>query len=673
MGGGQSNTKQSYKVNDGAAGAITDVNTTSQETLIKAQLKARKNRMKEKKVRKKGIKGTTGLDISSTGSMHHMVHTDKSEESVKVIKEALHRHFLFHALPQAVIGNAIACLYEVVVKKGSNIISQGDDGNEFFILEKGAANVFINDKDIKKTLRPGASFGELALLYSEPRSATIKATEECHLWALDSANFRTSLAQHYTDEHRGFNAVLQQVPLLQKLNPMELQALAECAVEVFFNAGAIICKEGEPGEVFYFIIEGSCEVFVKDEKNPSQEIHIRNMGKTDFFGERALLHNEVRSATVKAVEDVRCGAIDRVSFHNILGPLTDDLETMKKEQDKDERDRRQSFVAKFKNDCSLDDLEIKGILGRGGFGFVFLVRNKVNDDRYAMKKISKLTVIEKKQHINILNEKRVLQSMKHPFIPKLYLSTQDKDCLYLVIELLQGGDLFSALVDRPDQVFDEVHCIYYTAIIVETLRALHYYDILYRDLKPENMVLHKTGVLKLVDFGFAKQCRRTFTMCGTQDYISPEMILGKGHGKGVDYWALGCVLFEFCYGYLPFQRDTATESFSAIMKASFEIEEYDDEPWLKGANELIKNLLQPEISRRYGCGHEGVEVIKKSPFFATIDWKKLVALEIAPPSIPVCNDDDDVSNFKDVDTEGIKRGVRPYAEKPEHKGVFDNF
>ena len=128
MGGGQSNTKEPYKVNDAAEGVITDLHATSQETLIKAQLKARKNRMKEKKVRKKGIKGTTGLDISSTGSMHHMHHTDKGEESVKVIKEALRRHFLFHALPQAVIGNAIACLYEVVVEKGSNIISQGDEG-----------------------------------------------------------------------------------------------------------------------------------------------------------------------------------------------------------------------------------------------------------------------------------------------------------------------------------------------------------------------------------------------------------------------------------------------------------------------------------------------------------------------------------------------------------------
>ena len=109
------------------------------------------------------------------------------------------------------------------------------------------------------------------------------------------------------------------------------------------------------------------------------------------------------------------------------------------------------------------------------------------------------------------------------------------------------------------------------------------------------------------------------------------------------------------------------------MKASYEFDEFDDEPWLTDVNDLVKNLLEPEIARRYGCGHDGVKPIKDCTFFKTIDWKKLAALEIPPPSIPVCGDLDDVSNFKDVDTQGIQRGVKPYNEKPQHKGVFDDF
>ena len=645
-----------------------DISATSSETLIRDQLNAKRRSASGKKngvKRTHGIQGTTGFDLdihTKRGAYDRPKQIEpKSVETLKVLSVALENHFLFHALSKVSLGTAVDFMEKVEVKAGVNIITQGDQGKHFYVLEHGAAKVIINGTDINKPLQPGASFGELALLYEEPRSATIVTTEDSKLWSLESDIFRRSLASQNLQWEEGVSSMLKDIPLFQNLQKGQLDAVAECMQEVFIPNGANIVTQGELGHIFYVILEGNANVYVWDNEENKTPVFVHALGKNDFFGERALLSADPRSATIVANGQVKCGAIDRETFTSLIGPLKPLLDQAFESQTECEQSMRTKFLQnRIEYKCVLEDLEIKGVLGRGAFGFVYLVHNRKNEDRYAMKKISKVTVIEKAQQENITREKTLLASMDHPLLPKLFLSSQDTDCLYLVLELLQGGDLFSALVDRPDQVFDEVHSVFYTACIVEALAYMHSNGILYRDLKPENVVIAANGYVKLVDFGFAKRCKRSFTMCGTQDYISPEMILGRGHGKGVDYWALGNVLFEFIYGYLPFNRNSVSDTFGAIVSGDLEITPYD-EPWLTGSNVLIENLLNTNVAKRWGCGHMGVAPIRNCLFFSDIDWSKLAEIKIQPPSIPKCYGPDDVSNFKDVDVEGIKAGVKSYS------------
>eukprot|EP00945_MAST-04E_sp_MAST-4E-sp1_P000701 g701.t1 len=661
MGGGQSTTvKSKYEPSeDKEAQLMKDLSSkASSETLVAAQMKARR----KKKGRTGGITGgarLNALDISKSGAIVNPNPVPKLEETIKTIKRALETHFLFHALPPSSIMSTLSFMEKVVVPSGKNIITQGEQGTHFYVLEKGSAKVIVDNKDLNKVLPSGTSFGELALLYSEPRSASIVATEQCELWALESQIFRRSLASQDIAWHGDISNVLKNIPMLKELKENDFRLLTDGVQEVMIPDGTSVIKQGDPGNVFYMVLDGEANVYVWDDEKTKNPIFVRTIGQYSFFGERALLSDEPRSATVVAKGNLKCGAIDREAFNYLIGPLKNILNETRVEQDKSEQQRRKTHEESMSYKCGLQDLETRGVLGRGAFGFVFLVRNKLNDERYAMKKISKVTVVEKAQEENIVREKLLLAGMDHPFLPRLYLTAQDKDCLYLVIELLQGGDLFSALVNRPDQVFDRDHSVFYTACIVEALDYMHQQDVIYRDLKPENVVVSSTGVAKLVDFGFAKRCKRSFTVCGTQDYIAPEMILGRGHGKGVDYWALGNVVFEFIYGYLPFQRETVADTFSAIVSGDLEFDHFN-EVWLTDANSLIKRLLTLDVSKRYGCGHKGAEPIKATRFFEQLDWEQLVQLKLDPPTIPKCKDPDDVSNFKDVDVEGIHAGVAAF-------------
>ena len=151
-----------------------------------------------------------------------------------------------------------------------------------------------------------------------------------------------------------------------------------------------------------------------------------------------------------------------------------------------------------------------------------------------------------------MNEKIILQKCIHPFILQLITTYKDENCLYMLLELVQGGELFN-LLHNMGGYLSSSHAVFYAACVLDVLAFLHKNNILYRDLKPENLLIDKEGYIKVVDFGFAKVVKdRTFTLCGTPEYLAPELVLGKGHNKGVDYWALGVLIYEMLCGYSPF-------------------------------------------------------------------------------------------------------------------------
>jgi serine/threonine protein kinase len=277
----------------------------------------------------------------------------------------------------------------------------------------------------------------------------------------------------------------------------------------------------------------------------------------------------------------------------------------------------------------LEDFEQLATLGTGTFGRVRLVRNRSSGRYYAMKILRKSEIIRLKQVEHIRSEKAVLLEVQHPFIVQLHRTFQDRTCLYMVMDYACGGEVFSHL--RKAGRFTNDVARVYAAEIVLALEALHARDIVYRDLKPENLLLDERGHIKITDFGFAKKVvDRTWTLCGTPEYLAPEIIQSKGHGKAVDWWAVGILIYEMLVGYPPFFDESPFRIYEKILEGRVDFPRFVDPE----AKDLIKKLLTADRTKRLGALRDGAVDVKRHPWFAGIDWDALVRGEYPPP-IPV--------------------------------------
>jgi len=245
---------------------------------------------------------------------------------------------------------------------------------------------------------------------------------------------------------------------------------------------------------------------------------------------------------------------------------------------------------------------------------------------------------------HVLSERNVMSHCSHPFIARLAATYQDADSLYMLIELVQGGELFSLL--RTQQVFQDPIVAFYAAIVVLVFEYLHDRNIIYRDLKPENLVLDQVGYLKVIDFGFAKELSsKTWTLCGTPEYLAPEIILNKGHDTRADWWALGVLIYEMLMGSAPFVDDfDPMQIYQKIVKGVLP-QAKGQRALKKDAKAVVEGLLQREPAERLGCMKLGVDEVKRTPFFSKINWQRLEKKLIQAPYIPNIAEPHDVSNF----------------------------
>jgi len=327
----------------------------------------------------------------------------------------------------------------------------------------------------------------------------------------------------------------------------------------------------------------------------------------------------------------------------------------KDKAEKERQDKRKSQAPSLANSSrvklepcnSVDDFQVDRILGTGSFGRVNLAIHKKTGAVCALKCLSKSQVLKTKQVMHIKAEKAILELINFPFIVPLFGTFQDKDTIYLVLEYVVGGEFFTHL--RNAGRFTEETSKFYAAQIVLTFEFLHSKDIIYRDLKPENLLLDKNGNCKITDFGFAKIIdHRTYTLCGTPDYLAPEIILNKGHGKPVDWWALGVLIYEMIAGYPPFYDDDPMGTYQKILHGKIEYPSH----FSRNARDLIRKLLYADLTKRYGNLKAGPRDIKNHPWFSGIDWKAVVQKDLFAPIQPEFEGDDDTSNFDDYSDVG---------------------
>ncbi|CAG8629821.1 22175_t:CDS:2 [Dentiscutata erythropus] len=288
----------------------------------------------------------------------------------------------------------------------------------------------------------------------------------------------------------------------------------------------------------------------------------------------------------------------------------------------------------------LSDFTICRTLGTGSFGRVHLVQSKHNNKYYAMKVLKKSEVVRLKQVEHTNNEKHILEQVQHPFLVNLWGTFQDSCNLYMVMDYVVGGELFSIL--RKTQRFPDHVAKFYAAEVILAFEYLHSKDIIYRDLKPENLLLDRNGHIKITDFGFAKYVPDiTWTLCGTPDYLAPEIIQSKGYGKAVDWYSLGVLIFEMLAGYPPFYDEDHMRLYEKILAGRIKYPSFFD----SDAKDLLKRLLTSDLTKRYGNLKGGSKDIKSHVWFKGVDWDRLLRREIQAPYVPCVNGEGDASNF----------------------------
>ncbi|KAM9307311.1 cGMP-dependent protein kinase 1-like isoform 2-T2 [Pholidichthys leucotaenia] len=564
----------------------------------------------------------------------------KSKESSELIQGALMDNDFMKHLEHGQILTIMDCMYPTSMTKGCCVIQEGDDGSMVYVLEEGTVEVAKQSKKLC-TIGPGKVFGELAILYNCTRTATVTALTDIKLWAIDRHCFQTIMMRTGLIKHSQYTDFLRSVPAFHSLPEDILSKLADALEETHYSEGDYIIRQGATGDTFFIISEGQVKV---SQQIPAsvEEVTLKTLSKGDWFGELALEGEDVRTASVTAMGDVTCLVIDRESFKQLIGGLDDGSN---KQYDSDEVKAKWQAEADFFSTVSLGNFNIICTLGMGGFSRVELVQLKSDPNRsFALKVLKKRHILDTSQQGHILSERRIMMEVHSPFIIRLYRTFRDSKYLYMLLEVCLGGELWTLLRDRGS--FDDGTTRFYAGCVIEALAFLHSRGIIYRDLKPENIILDHRGYAKLADFGFAKKVglgKKTWTFCGTPEYVAPEVILNKGHDCSADCWSLGILVFELLSGSPPFSGCDPMKTYNIILRGIDMIE--FPKKITKSAANLIKRLCRDNPSERLGNQKNGVKDIQKHKWFEGFNWDGLRQGTVEPPFTPTVNGPLDNSNF----------------------------
>merc|ERR1719401_3372476 len=531
----------------------------------------------------------------------------------------------------------VDALTAVNFQEGERIINKGDVGEVFYILKEGQARCtdigFGDSRFADQVYGPGDFFGERALLKNEPRAANITAETPSVALCLSRDTFEKTLGplQGLID-HAMKKRVLMGVPIFanSQFQPFEMDELTDLITEVTFDKGEAVAREGQPAKKnLYIVREGKITV-------ANGNGTISNMTPGDYFGEKFIQSNEsaVSQQTVTAEEKTICGVLSKSAIESVIGDINRLGKPMPPQAPKKDTNIGFADPVKFR------------ILGVGTFGKVWLVTHKKTGQPYALKMLNKREIIGHHQVEGVIREKNIMTSISHPFVVNLLCTFQDDLHLYMVIDMIQGGELFSVIHTETKDGIPNANSRFYAACILESLAHLHNRRITYRDLKPENILIDALGYAVLVDLGFAKIVMdKTYTLCGTPEYLAPEIILSKGHDKGVDYWSFGVLIFEMLVGQSPFYL-YGTDQVSLFKRIV--MVKYSCPPGgivTEVAQDLIQRLIVRRQANRLGCLARADMDIRDHAWFAPVTTEKLLKKQLPAPWIPQIKDPLDASHF----------------------------
>ena len=372
----------------------------------------------------------------------------------------------------------------------------------------------IYDEDISKT--PSAIKCKPYSLLAIIKGSDIKQHFKCSLKMLGEKS--SSIEQ------------LKKVNLFKNFTNSKLENLSKKIKVEKIPKGKNVITEGEEGTRFYIIKKGLVDIYIKEK-------YIRTMNENEYLGERALFFKEPRSATVKAKVDVEVYYLEKEDFETVI--------------EKNLKDYLKDRLYLQDNTVQLSDLSYYMKLGSGSYGNVSLVKSNKNKFFYAIKNISCKQILYGQLHTNLELERAILLKIDHPFIVKLVKTMKDKNYVYFLMDYIKGKELFDVI--RDIGLLNKFQTQFYGASIMLAINYLHERKFVYRDIKPENIMVLENGFIKLIDFGTAKAIEdRTKTIIGTPHYMAPEVILGEGYSFKVDFWSVAVCMYEFMCGGVPF-------------------------------------------------------------------------------------------------------------------------
>lgn len=585
--------------------------------------------------------------------------SEKNAEERQLMEQALKKNENIQTmvkLDDIRVKQIIDIAWKEHVSSGKEIIAQGDlAADYFYICQSGKFEIFVSEKgneskrQLVQTVVSGGSFGELALLYLVPRAATVVAKEDSVVWVIDRKNFKDILMKVSDEKIQEYVKYLSRVEILNSLLAAEKLQVAKALMEKHFSKNDVIITQGDPGTTCYILFEGDVAVSIDgDEKARLQASEER--GTAQYFGERALLRNEPRAATVRVVsKDAKALALDKEAFDLLLGPLEDIM--ARKELPGGGGTKAVAPPAggfpggrdPNRPKILMSDLQKIGLLGAGGFGAVELWEHKATNETYAMKCISKGFIVKTGMQDSVITEKNILFMTNSDFIIRLHETYNSKQSIYFLMEPALGGELYS-MYQRKGFYGSEKHAKFYTAGVLCAFDHLHERHIIYRDLKPENLLLNEKGHLKVTDMGLAKfVIGKTYTTCGTPDYFAPEVIASTGHTHAVDWWMLGVLIYEFMTGSAPFEAPYPMQIYAKVLKG---ISAVKFPPQLSPqCVDIIKAICQKEPADRLPMLTGGSKNIKTHAWYKSFNWDKFQDFTLEAPFLPKVKSKKDLANF----------------------------